>query len=405
MIATENKLSQIHGDLLRLLEHGRELGPAGNLFKGHWGTLFYMFYYEQFIDDSQDIAVPLLEELYNQLEAGPYSNYSFCNGLSGPFWLLQHLNKHEFIELDIDDISADFISAAIASSKIYLFQKNFDFLHGSAGICNLLVEFAHRADVRQHLGEFVRALDEFSIMTPQGRSIPMFFYHTDPPSETGTDAFSLAHGTCALQLILLKICKAGIAPELCRKLIYETMEFVLRHENKGMADTMFALFPSSLSLDGSPSPSSRISWCYGDVNVAYALWYCGKHFGEQQWTNKAVEIMYHSAKRNTFETGNVVDACICHGAGGNAAIFQRFWHETNDKVFYNCAEDWYKLAHDFISFSQDKSKYGIMTWQGKDDQWQYCWDILDGSAGTGLALISRQMAQPLPWDSFLLLSE
>jgi|GEM_PF-779242 len=404
MIRTENHLKSIYEDITRLIRQDPNAGPPANFFKGQWGALFYFFYYEQFVDDRNEAAVPLLERLYNQLEISMNSNFTYCNGLSGPFWLLQHLNKHEFIELDMDDIASDFITAAILQGNLFLAQKNFDFLHGAAGISNLLTEFADRPDVRQHLEHFARSLDAFSVATPKGRSIPMFYFHTDPPSPTGTDAFSLAHGTCSLQLILLKIAKAGIVPELCRTLISESMEFVLNHEVKANAHTLSSLFPSSLKADGTPSAGSRISWCYGDVNVAYALWYCGKHYGEERWKQKALDIMYHSAKRNTPESAAVVDTCLCHGTGGNAAIFRRFWHETNDKVFYNCAEEWYDLTDKMIAFSGVEGKHGVKSWQGKDEQWQYCWDILDGSAGTGLALISRRSAEPLPWDEFLLLS-
>lgn len=396
----------IYDDILRHTQGDRNLKlPFGdNLFKGNWGALFFMCYYEQYIDDSLDNAVPLLEKLYNELEITPQSNFTFCNGLAGPFWLLHHLNKYEFIELDIDDLASDFITAAIAESTYHLNGKNFDFLHGSAGICNLLVSFAGRQDVRDHLAYFVSQLAAFTVMTPKGRSVPMFYYHTDPPSSVGTDAFSLAHGTCSLQIILTKIHKAGIMQEQCRQLIGETMDFVLAHEGLPGTGAPPCLYPSSLKLDGQQSPPSRISWCYGDINIAIALWECGNHFGEEKWISKALDILHYNTRRNTLETGGVVDTCLCHGTGGNAAMYHRFWHATNDKAFRQCAEDWYRLTDELISFSDTPGVHGIRAWQGKDDQWQYRWDLLDGSAGTGLALISRMTGKHLPWDEFLLIS-
>ncbi|WP_162903218.1 lanthionine synthetase LanC family protein [Taibaiella koreensis] len=405
MISTAEKHTLIYNDILKMSKSQQGTGfPADNLFKGAWGALFYMFYYEQYIDDSLDHAVPLLEELYNKLEITQYSNFTYCNGLSGPFWLLNHLNKHEFIELDIADLASDFITAAIAESNFHLASKNFDFLHGSAGICTLLVSFAQRPDVREHLAHFVASLEAFSVMTPRGRSVPMFYYHTDPPSEIGTDAFSLAHGTCSLQILLARIYKAGVAQEQCKRLIYETMDFVLSYEGKPDENTPIALYPSSLNLDGNPPAPSRISWCYGDVNVAIALWECGHLLKEEKWITRALDILRYSTRRNTLESGAVVDTCLCHGTAGNAAMYRRFWHETNDKIFYQCSEDWYNLTDNLIQFSEQKGEHGIRVWQGKDEQWQYRWDLLDGSAGTGLALISRSVSQHLPWDEFLLIS-
>ncbi len=407
MIATtEKKHTLIYNDILSYVEGNNQVTQpqSDNLFKGSWGALFFMFYYEQYIDDSLDNAVPLLEKLYNNLEINQYSNFTYCNGLSGPFWLLHHLNKHEFIELDIDDLASDFILAAIAESNYHLNTQNFDFLHGSAGICNLLVSFAGRKDVREHLERFVNTLSEFSVMTDKGRSIPMFYYHTDPPSTIGTDAFSLAHGTASLQIILAKIHKAGVMQEQCKRLIYETMEFVIAHERVPQTGDHFGLYPSSLKLDGEPPVPSRISWCYGDINVAIALWECGNYFKEEKWITRAMNILHYATKRNTLETGGVVDACLCHGTAGNAAMFRKFWHATNDKAFLQCSEDWYNLTDELVSFSEEKGVHGIRAWQGKDDQWQYRWDLLDGSAGTGLGLISRQVNQHLPWDEFLLIS-
>ncbi len=400
MITLEKNQELIYKDLLRVISDKELLQAAGpNMFKGAWGALFYMFYYEQYVDDTQDNAIPFMEELYNELQAGPGSNFTYCNGLTGPFWLLHHLHKYEFLELDIEDLASDFIRAAIMESDYHLSQNNFDFLHGSGGICNFLVAFSHRPDVKAHLEKFVNALSATCLQTPQGLSMPIFYYHTDPPSPVGTDAFSLAHGTCSMQIILAKIHKAGIAQKTCAELVYGSMEFILNHENK-IEGPLDPLYPASLG----ESRYSRISWCYGDINVAIALWYCGEEFKEERWRTKALNILTHNTKRNTRESAGIVDACLCHGAAGNAAMYLRFWHATNDKAFYQCAEDWYELANQLIGFSEKPSEYGIKVWQGKDDKWQYRWDFLDGAAGTGLSLISRHVDEPLHWDESLLIS-
>ena len=173
MITLEKNQELIYKDLLRVISDKELLQAAGpNMFKGAWGALFYMFYYEQYVDDTQDNAIPFMEELYNELQAGPGSNFTYCNGLTGPFWLLHHLHKYEFLELDIEHLASDFIRAAIMESDYHLSQNNFDFLHGSGGICNFLVPFSHRPDVQAHLEKFVNALSAICLQTPQGLSMP-----------------------------------------------------------------------------------------------------------------------------------------------------------------------------------------------------------------------------------------
>ncbi len=390
MITIEKNQERIYNDILKVIVDKQKVQEAGaNLFKGAWGALFYMFYYEQYVDDTQDNAIPLMETLYNDLEVGPYTSFSYCNGLTGPFWLLHHLNKYEFVELDIEDLASDFIRAAIMESNFHLSQNNFDFLHGAGGICNFLVEFAHRPDVKEHLQKFVSSLSAISLQTPRGLSLPVFYYHTDPPSTTGTDAFSLAHGTCSMQIILAKIHKAGIARKACEELIYGSMEFVLNHENK-IDGPLEPLFPASLG----ESTYSRVSWCYGDINVAIALWHCGEHFKEEKWLTKALDILRHNTKRTTPESAGILDTCLCHGTAGNAAMYLRFWHATNDKTFLDCSEEWYKQTNELITFSDNPDDNGIKVWQGKDDKWKFRWDFLDGSTGTGLGLISRHAEGP-----------
>lgn len=391
--------TKIYNDIVHFLEKDNQNKDTLSLFKGKWGTLLYLFYYEQFCDHSQDNATPYLQELYGGIDNDFDQNYNYCTGLAGPFWLLYHLNKHGFLELDIEHISSDFILGAIAQSNHLIADSNFDFLHGSAGICNLLVEFANREDVKNHLSFFVQSLFKSSVQTDKGYSLPLFYYHTEPASKPGVDAFSLAHGTCALQIILMKIHRAGIEQDKCKKLIFESMAFILHHENAGGSGG--PLFPAY--LDGK-SCHSRVSWCYGDLNVAISLWQCGKYFNNESWKEKAIEILKYNTNRVSKELSGVLDVCLCHGAAGNAAMYMRMWDETKEPSFLKCATEWYKVAEEMLEFSKAENIHGIKVWQGKTEEWQYLWDLLDGSAGVGLALINQMQEEPLPWDEFMLLS-
>ncbi|HVI43539.1 MAG TPA: lanthionine synthetase LanC family protein [Chitinophaga sp.] len=391
----------IYQDMIKLLAQKKyDTANVNSLFKGPWGPLFYMFYYEQYVDDTQNHAVGYLEQLYEAFDPTPGTNYSYCTGNTGPFWLLHHLSRHDFIDIDIDYLAADFIAASVLECEFYLAQQNFDFLHGAGGICTFLVEFADRKEVKEILEKFVDGLMNVSRLTDKGRSMPIFFM-LDKPTREGVDAFSLAHGVCSLQILLLRIHKAGIAQETCKKLIEESIAFVLNHKNVLPPDSQQALFPGI--LDGMAS-SSRLSWCYGDLNVAMALWHCGKYFRENKWMDEALSIMHYNIRRDTDEAAGIVDTCLCHGTAGIAAFYRKFWHETNDKAFYQCAEHWHQNTLGKITFPEDPSVNGIRAWQGKDKQWEYCWDLLDGSSGVGLSLISHDQNEPLPWDEFLLLT-
>lgn len=394
-----DSIHAINNDLKRLLSTRTEKLPGG-LFSGGWGILLFLFYYEKYMDDSVDGAEGLLYQLYESMGDELDGNYTFCSGMSGPFWLLHHLRKYGFIDLDLEHIASDFIPAAISQSNHFIGRSEFDFLHGSSGICNVLVEFAHRQDVRAHLGMFVRKIQDAAVKTDKGYSLPFLYNHAEPTVYDGVDAFSLAHGTCALQLILMKIHRAGIEKDLCEVLIFKTMDFVLEHESKD-ALMPVSLFPAC--LDGK-SVSSRVSWCYGDLNVAIALWYCGKYFEQQTWKDKAVEILTYNAGRITRDASGVVDVCLCHGSAGNAAMYLRMWHETKDPAFMACSKTWFDKTLKMLRLPDAQDLHGARVYKGKADGWQYHWNVLEGSAGVGLALMAHLTGAPLPWDEMMLLS-
>lgn len=391
----------IYKDMIKLLEY-KKYPPSyeNSLFKGPWGALFYLFYYEEYVDDKENNAVPFLEKLYDDFDPAASANYSYSIGSTGPFWLMYHLSKHNFIDIDINHLSKDFITAAIIESESCIAQRNFDFMHGSGGICTFLVEFADRKEVKALLEKFVTGLMNISRMTDKGRSIPVFLM-MEAAEKNSTDAFSLAHGVCSLQILLLRIHEAGVMPTRCKQLISESIDFIISHKNIAPADARWGLYPGI--LDGM-SNYSRLSWCYGDLNVALSLWYCGKYFKEDKWMKEALEIMHYNIRRNTDETAGILDTCLCHGSSGIAAFYRRFWHETNDKAFYRCAAHWHNNTLQKISFPEEGSVHGIRAWQGTDKQWEYCWDLLDGSCGVGLSLLSHECTEALAWDEFLLLS-
>ncbi|RAJ08609.1 lanthionine synthetase-like protein [Chitinophaga skermanii] len=401
MNATTQQLKGIYEDMVHMFEQKKfNTEYSTSLFKGPWGALLYMFYYEQYIDPTQDRASEVLEELYTNFNPGEGTDFSFCNGHTGPFWLLHHLNKYEFIEIDIQEIMPGFIEAAIEYSKAHIANKNFDFLHGSVGICNFLVDYANEPHVKAHLADFVTALQKIAFETPQGLSVPMF-YMTEPFVEGGVNSFSLAHGNCAVQILLAKIYQKGIAQDACTAIVSGNIEYMINNRNQVADNAAVPLYPAI--MDGQ-SVYSRLSWCYGDLNVAIALLICGKTWANDEWLAEAHHIMQHNMQRDTMELAGILDNCICHGSSGIAAFYRRFWHETRHQSYLDCAAQWHEKAIDFMKFDNDGSAHGIKVWLGRDREWDYCWDLLDGSCGVGLSLLSHTQAEPLPWDEFLLLS-
>src|ERR1041384_2138707 len=120
---------------------------------------------------------------------------------------------------------------------------------------------------------------------------------------------------------------------------------------------------------------SRLSWFYGDLNVALALWHCGKTFSNEDWKQKALHIMHYNIRRDSYEAAGIADSCLCHGAGGIAAFYRRFWQETQDTAFLDCALHWHQQTLAQTAFAGDETTHGIKVWAGDGEEWTYCWDL------------------------------
>ncbi len=394
------QLQRIYQDTVKILStYSYNPEHANSLFKGPWGALLFLLYYEQCTDTQTDHAADLLEKIYAAYTPSEEGDYSLCEGHTGPLWLLAHGHKHALIDLDLDQL-AYVIPSVIRQSNQHIAHRHFDFLYGSTGMCHFLLNFAQRPDVVNHLQRFVQGILSISESTAVGRSLPLFHAQDDAPG-VYLNAFSLAHGSCAVLIILAKIYQAGIAQPVCRTLITESIDFIMHHRNKVDDTSSQALYPGI--LDGKYY-NSRLAWCYGDLNVAMTLWRCGKVLSEERWQAEALEIMHYNIHRNTPEAASIVDNCLCHGSAGIAAFYRRFWFETNDRAFYHCAEHWHELALAQLSFSTMPGVYGNKVWLGSKEEWMYAWDLLNGSCGVGLSLLSQLQEEPLGWDECLLLS-
>ncbi|KAA2239861.1 hypothetical protein F0L74_27120 [Chitinophaga agrisoli] len=398
MDSATTQLQRIYQDTVNMLRtHSYNQEHANSLFKGPWGALLFLFYYEQYTNTQADHAADLLEEIYAAYTPSATGDYSLCEGHTGPFWLLAHGSKHDLFGIDLDQL-VEVIPTVIRHSDQHITHRHFDFLYGSTGMCHFLLNFPQRPDVASHLQRFAQGIQSISETTANGRSLPLFYTQEDAPGRY-LNAFSLAHGSCAVLIILAKIYQAGIAQSLCRALITESITFIMFHRNKG--NSAQALYPGI--LDGKYF-DSRLAWCYGDLNVAMALWHCGKALSEERWQTEALDIMLYNLHRNTPEAAGIVDNCLCHGSAGVAAFYRKFWFETNDRAFYQGAEHWHQVALDQLSFAPTPGIYGTKVWQGTEEEWMYAWDLLNGSCGVGLSLLSQLHEQLLAWDECLLLS-
>ncbi len=174
----------------------------------------------------------------------------------------------------------------------------------------------------------------------------------------------------------------------CRPLLRRLTELV----RAARAPREPSLYPTK--ADG--TEPSRLGWCYGDLGIASALWQAGSRLGDPAVLDEARELLAHTLAYRDADNGKIADASLCHGSMGVSHMFRRAALATGDRAWLAGADRW--LDH---TLSLAARPHGLAFHLLDRDI--ACDDLLQGTAGVGLALIASLGIEPA-WDRCLLLS-
>ena len=210
----------------------------------------------------------------------------------------------------------------------------------------------------------------------------------------------LAHGVPGVIAFLARACAVESVRATARRLLEEAVRWVLT--NLGEEDGVH-FFPAWLAPEVRPS-RNRVAWCYGDLGGATALLYAARCVGRQDWEARALPIL-RDAARNRGEEAGVKDAGICHGAAGNAHIFNRIYQATGEELFKGAASHWYARVFDFRQPQAGVAGFAAFHPNTEAaNNWIIDADLFNGAAGIGLALLAATSNILPAWDECLLVS-
>lgn len=371
-----------------------------SLLCGESGMVLYNFVcgqtitLDRFYEDANNKLIEILSQ-QNKI-----AHYSFCIGVAGFFWAYNFFIKNNFINTGIN-ITHNYINLFKISIG-ELKQNNYDYLHGSLGIClNALENIDENA--QQYLNEVINILSINADKNLYGISWKSIEFE----SKTEMYNLGLSHGLPSIITIISYIYEAGIAKEKCLELLQGSINWLLQQK---LPEGSLSIFPYSVPVEKpenyQPAPS-RLAWCYGDLGIARSLWLAGKATDNETWQQEAINIMLHASKRRNLEENKVYDAGLCHGSAGIAHIFNRFYQDTKIEEFKTAATYWYKVTLDFARFEDGiggYKKYVPSQNESEEGRWENSAGILEGSAGIGLALLAAISNEEPKWDRCLLLS-
>src|SRR6185295_14504961 len=137
-------------------------------------------------------------------------------------------------------------------------------------------------------------------------------------------------------------------------------------------------------LPAEPQWTGRVAWCYGDLGVAVALLAAATATGRDDWRRDSLALAHGTAKR-PFETSQVVDTALCHGAAGVAHLFNRLAQATGDGELARTADGWFartmemRRSDGIAGFPRGMVRDGVAVYEPAVD-------LLNGATGVALAL-------------------
>jgi hypothetical protein len=361
----------------------------------HERALFYSYLDRALPNEGYDArASDLLDEAAGMIESVRLSP-SLFGGFTGIAWVIDHL---------FDDDSIDEIDDALCEHVAHTpWTGDYDLISGLVGFGTYALARWPRPTASASLARIVDRLDETALtfaegttwLTPPERIIPQ----KREQYPDGCYNLGVAHGVPGAIALLAEVCARDIAVARARPLLERAVRWLL---TKRLPEGEVAF--SYYDARGVPPEPARSAWCYGDPGAAVMLYRAASAMGRDDWKREAVGIA-HLATRRSFESSQVVDAGLCHGAMGLSQMFQRLAIAEEDDTLARSAYDWANRALQMRRPSEPIA--GFPAWMRDKtgaEGWTADQTLLMGAPGVGLALLAAATGIEPAWDRLLLLS-
>lgn len=370
-------------------------------------ALFFCHWYLQSHDPrALQCCNAALTQIASALAEGNWST-SLYGGLTGIGWTIDHVCT----ALSAGAIEqADELADLCGQIDDYLFRWlrterqlfDYDLISGLVGIGVYCLARLPRESARNVLALIVGRLAEHAKedgegicwFTPaanlygqQARTYPSGFYN-----------LGLAHGIPGIIGFLARTHAAGIEPEESARLLRGAVAWLLSCQLPEQETSSFG----TVIEPHSPMHPARLAWCYGDAGIAACLLAAADSLHDAAIRAEALRIARKAAAR-TFDDSGVADASFCHGAFGNAHIFNRLFQTTGELELAEAARRWLRNGAGMQQATGELCGFQFYD-MGRDGNmaWAPAAGLLMGIAGIGLVTAAATSAQVPHWDSLFL---
>jgi lantibiotic modifying enzyme len=353
-----------------LLSGGSGLVLVQSLLFKHTGDIRY----KEKVETNIDFIV-------KEAEASDSLSPTYCYGMAGFGWLLLYLNENQILEIDPDEFLVDIDEMLSNYLDFFLNEENFDLLHGALGIGLYYLKRGEIKKVeliiRKLFNSSEKLLDEIK------------WQRYEKYSNIRDYDFGLSHGQAGIIYFLTKCIKNNILSELCKEMIYGSINFYWN--NIQDSNTVGSFFPSSIICEDYKNANrvkypSRLAWCYGDLGILHTFFLFANYVEDKVLLDKVEDMLIEVSKRTeTRETG-LEDAQFCHGSSGVGYIYLNLYHITNNIVFKRAADFWMKEVL-MMGENDEKGIIGYL-FHDRNMGWVPKTGVLSGISGILLFLAS-----------------
>lgn len=403
----ETKLKKKLYEIYEILKTNNNTENLG-ILTGLSGISLFFFNYSRLNNDdnASEIGIELIKSCFNKIN-NEYNYPTYCSGIAGFGWLLEHLWEEDFLDFNNDKLLIDLEDYLLSKMNYDLQNNNHDFLHGGIGYGYYFLKRYKNTkseDLKQKYKEnILKIISYFDEKSEKEHNMIKWSSEFNSEKKNVGYNLSLCHGIPSIINFLCRLHKYEDFKPHVRNMIEMGVNYILSCKNK--SETSTSIFPNSQTnnnIVNNNITNSRLAWCYGDLGIGITLWQAAKTLNNESLLKTSIEILIHSSHRIDLEDNLVKDAGLCHGAFGIALVFNRIFKDTNNEIFYKASIFW---CNEGLKMASHKDGYaGYKKYLSEKDIWEKEISLLEGIAGIGLVIIEILNPSDSKWDECLMLS-
>lgn len=401
----ENELNKKLNEISQIVSLNYVNEPHVGVLDGVAGNALFLFYYAEYLNDDRyaDIGMELISFCIDKINNG-YNFPTYCNGIAGLGWTIQHLNNENFIDLDCDLLLSQFDEFLYSQMNFDLAEGNFDFLHGAIGYGYFFLkrfQSTNNMELKQLYRNYLsKIVEELNLLVVRDGAKYKWRFNSEFNNLNFKYDLGLSHGITSIINFLSRISDIETLKDLTINLIEGTVNFIL--STKNLNNNPYSFYPNFVEDGVAPIYNSRLAWCYGDLGIGITLLRTSSCLQNSYLNKEAMKILNHSVFRREDTETMVIDSSLCHGAHGNAQIYIYLNSIVPNDKFKDSISYW---INNGISRSFHIEGYaGYKHWSAVEGEWINKLSLLEGVSGIGLNIIDYLSKKPNTWDECLMIN-